>query len=57
MVSKTVSLKVSEVAFREDLNPRIATSVQTVQKYGSDLTVPRPIEVNQHKELIDGWHR
>lgn len=50
-------MKVSEVVFREDLYPRIETSATTVQKYAEDLDVLPPIEVNQHNELIDGWHR
>jgi len=29
----------------------------TVQKYAEDLEVLPPIEINQHNELIDGWHR
>jgi hypothetical protein len=50
-------MKVSDVVFRDDLYPRIDTSAETVQKYAADLTVLPPIEVNQHGELIDGWHR
>jgi DNA modification methylase len=53
--SKTIP--VSDVVFRQDLYPRIETSAVTVQKYAEDLSVLPPIEVNQHKELIDGWHR
>lgn len=49
--------KVFEIKFREDLYPRIDTSATTVQKYAEDLDVLPPIEVNQHNELIDGWHR
>jgi hypothetical protein len=41
----------------DDLYPRIETHPVTVQKYAEDLNVLPPIEVNQHKELIDGWHR
>lgn len=48
---------VSDIVFREDLYPRIDTSATTVQKYAEDLSVLPPIEVNQHNELIDGWHR
>jgi len=51
------TLKVSDVLFREDLYPRIETSAITVQKYAEDLDVLPPIEVNQNKEIIDGWHR
>jgi len=52
-----MKIKVSEVVFREDLYPRIETSAATVQKYAEDLDVLPPIIVNQHSELIDGWHR
>jgi hypothetical protein len=48
---------VNAVVFRTDLYPRIETSAVTVQKYAEDLEVLPPIEVNQHNELIDGWHR
>lgn len=50
-------IPVSSVVFRDDLYPRIETSAVTVQKYAEDLDVLPPIEVNQHNELIDGWHR
>lgn len=48
---------VSEIVFRSDLYPRIKHSPETVQKYAEDLSVLPPIEINQHNELIDGWHR
>lgn len=48
---------ISTVIFREDLYPRIKTKPELVQKYAEDLSVLPPIEVNQHYELIDGWHR
>lgn len=54
-MAKTVS--VDDIVFREDLYPRIETSAVTVQKYAEDLSVLPPVEVNQHNELIDGWHR
>lgn len=50
-------MKVNEVKFRDDLYPRIDTCPETVQKYAEDLSVLPPIQVNQHGELIDGWHR
>jgi hypothetical protein len=53
----TIELPLSAVVFRGDLYPRIETSAITVQKYAEDLSVLPPIEVNQHNELIDGWHR
>jgi hypothetical protein len=52
-----MKIKVSDVVFRDDLYPRIETSATTVQKYAEDLAVLPPIVVNQHHELIDGWHR
>lgn len=54
---QTQEIRVSDVVFRTDLYPRIETSAVTVQKYAEDLDVLPPIEVNQHNELIDGWHR
>jgi len=53
----TTTISVSEVVFREDLYPRIEHDPRLVQKYSEDLEVLPPIEVNQHHELIDGWHR
>ncbi|MDP2652477.1 MAG: ParB/RepB/Spo0J family partition protein [Candidatus Omnitrophota bacterium] len=50
-------MEVAKIIFREDLYPRIEKSPVTVQKYADDLDVLPPIEVNQHGELIDGWHR
>jgi hypothetical protein len=52
-----MKINVSDVVFRDDLYPRIETSATTVQKYAEDLAVLPPIVVNQHNELIDGWHR
>jgi hypothetical protein len=57
VASATVELPLSEVVFREDLSPRLEKSARTVDQYAEDLSVLPPIEVNQHKELIDGWHR
>jgi len=52
-----ITMKVMDVKYREDLYPRINKDPGTVQKYAEDLDVLPPIEVNQHNELIDGWHR
>jgi hypothetical protein len=55
---RIVTIRVSDVVFRKDLYPRgNNTSAETVQKYAEDLSVHPPIEINQHNELIDGWHR
>jgi len=56
-VTETTVIDTDKVVFRDDLYPRIRTSAETVQKYAEDLSVLPPIEVNQHYELIDGWHR
>ena len=56
-VNTVAKVKTADVVFRDDLYPRIETSVVTVQKYAEDLSVLPPIVVNQHNELIDGWHR
>ena len=54
---ETKELRIDEVVFREDLYPRLEWKPTTVQMYAEILDVLPPIEVNQHNELIDGWHR
>jgi hypothetical protein len=49
--------KVSDIVWREDLYPRIKPDPAVIQRYAADLTVLPPVEVNQHNELIDGYHR
>ena len=49
--------KIDEIVWREDLYPRIKTDPVTVQKYAESLSLLPEIEINQHNELIDGWHR
>ena len=49
--------KVDELIFRKDLYPRIETSPVIVQQYADSLDMLPPIEINQHNEIIDGWHR
>ncbi|MBI4962468.1 MAG: ParB N-terminal domain-containing protein [Desulfomonile tiedjei] len=56
-MSEIIKIPVSDVVFREDVYPRIKHDPVTVQKYAEDLEVLPAIEVNQHKEIIDGWHR
>ncbi len=50
-------LKLSEVVYRDDLYPRIKPDPATIQKYAEDIEVLPAIIVNQHNELIDGFHR
>jgi hypothetical protein len=49
--------KVTEIKYREDLYPRIEPNPAVIQRYADNLEVLPPIEVNQHNELIDGFHR
>ena len=51
------TMKVADVVFRDDLYPRIKTDPALVQRYADNLDVLPPIIVNQHNELVDGWHR
>lgn len=52
-----IEVKVSDVVFREDLYPRIDRDPAMVQRYSGNIECLPPIELNQYKELIDGWHR
>jgi len=52
-----MKIKVSEVVFRKDLYPRIEHNQTKAQKYSENIEYLPPIEVNQHNELIDGFHR
>lgn len=51
------SINVCDVVFRKDLYPRIEHNQQKAQEYSENLEHLPPIEVNQHNELIDGFHR
>ena len=52
-----MKIKVSEVVFRKDLYPRIEHNQAKAQEYSENIEHLPPIWVNQHKELIDGFHR
>jgi hypothetical protein len=43
--------------FRKDLYPRIEHNQTKAQEYSENIEHLPPIEVNQHNELIDGFHR
>lgn len=49
--------QVDKIKFRDDLYPRLKHDSALVQKYAQDLELLPPIEINQHDELIDGFHR
>lgn len=55
--NSTVLMHLEDIKFREDLYPRIKKDAALVQQYAATLDVLPPVEVNQHNELIDGWHR
>jgi len=49
--------RVDELVWREDLYPRIEPDPATIQRYAQDIEYCPPIEINQHNEIIDGYHR
>jgi len=52
-----MKLKITEVVYREDLYPRFKPNPSTIQTYSENLDQLPPIEINQHRELLDGYHR
>jgi ParB-like chromosome segregation protein Spo0J len=52
-----MTIKTSEVIFREDLYPRIEPNAKLIQQYAENIENLPPIEINQHNILIDGYHR
>jgi DNA modification methylase len=52
-----MTIKTSEVIFREDLYPRIEPDAKLIQQYSENIDNLPPIEINQHNILIDGFHR
>jgi len=56
-VSEIITLKVSDIIWREDLYPRFEPVPAIIQKYAEDIDQLPPVEVNQSNELIDGYHR
>jgi len=49
--------QVTEIVWREDLYPRFDPNPSVIQQYAESIGALPPIEVNQHNELIDGYHR
>lgn len=47
----------SEIIWREDLYPRFEPSPAKIQEYAEVVELLPPVEINQHDELIDGYHR
>ena len=54
---QSINLPIDTIIWRQDLYPRMEFDPDTVQKYADNISVLPPIEVNQHHELIDGFHR
>ena len=52
-----VEIAVSDVVWREDLYPRFDPVPERIQQYAECIELLPPIEINQHNELIDGYHR
>lgn len=56
-MNETKRIPLDAVVYRTDLYPRIEPDSQIIQRYAASIDVLPPIEVNQHGELIDGFHR
>jgi hypothetical protein len=48
---------IDAIVWREDLYPRLKSDPKKIQEYAENLSVLPPIEINQHNEIIDGYHR
>ncbi len=57
MATATETRPVESIIWRQDLYPRYEADPATIQRYAESLEFLPPIEVNQHGELIDGYHR
>ena len=51
-------IALDDVVLREDLDPRLGErDDDLIAQYADIFDALPPIEINQHNELIDGWHR
>ena len=51
-------IALDEVVLRDDLDPRLGDrDDDLIAQYADIFDALPPIEINQHNELIDGWHR
>ena len=46
-----------QLKFRDDLYPRWNHDPGVVEEYAANLEMLPPIKINQHNEIIDGYHR
>jgi DUF3102 family protein len=52
-----IEMPIADIAFRPELYPRSAANPELVERYRHFLRDLPAIQINQHHELIDGWHR
>lgn len=52
-----MTIKTTDIVFREDLYPRFEPNQATIQKYAYSIEHLPPIKLNQNNILIDGFHR
>ena len=51
-------IALDDVVLRDDLDPRLGErDDDLIAQYADIFDALPPIEINQHNELIDGWHR
>ena len=51
-------IALADVVLRDDLDPRLGDRDDAlIAQYADIFDALPPIEINQHNELIDGWHR
>ena len=56
-MSETQTINTSEIVYRADLYPRFRPSPAKIQEYSENIEKLPPVEINQNKILIDGYHR
>ena len=57
VAERTETRATDSIVWRKDLYPRFEPDPATIQRYAESIEYLPPIEVNQHNELIDGYHR
>ena len=51
-------IALDDVVLRDDLDPRLGErDDDLIAQYADIFDALPPIEINQHNEVIDGWHR
>ena len=51
-------ISLDDVVLRDDLDPRLGErDDDLIAQYADIFDALPPIEINQHNEVIDGWHR